>query len=132
MSIYIHYYPKVSTGLVKLIYYNSQIKPHESEGTDHASSQRLKRDPRARKVTTVGQDGAQGIFYKVLRGSKSGRMSRDRGADPRASTGCQAPKAKFDLQSEDIYYLHCRSIYITRTESKHLQMSKVHLVQGQT
>lgn len=89
MSIYIHYYPKVSTDLLKLIYYNSQMKPHESEGTDHASSQRLKRDLRDREVTTVGRDGAQGIFYKVLRDSKSGRMSRDRGADPRASTGCQ-------------------------------------------
>lgn len=65
------------------------MKPHESEGTDNASSQRLKRDLRDREVTTVGRDGAQGIFYKVLRDSKSGRMSRDRGADPRASTGCQ-------------------------------------------
>lgn len=72
MSIYIHYYPKVSTGLVKLIYYNSQIKPHESEGTHHASSQRLKRDPRDREVTQWEEMEPRGSSTKYYGTAKAG------------------------------------------------------------
>lgn len=68
------------------------MKPHESEGTDHVSSQRLKRDPRDREVTTVGRDGAKGIFYKVLRDSKSRRMSRDGEQIPEPAQAAKHPK----------------------------------------
>lgn len=117
MSIYIHYYPKVSTDLLKLIYYNSQMKPHESEGTDHASSQRLKRDLRDRKLQQWEEMEPRGSSTKYCGTVKAGEW---------AETGEQTPEPAQAAKSTQSEVWPAKWRHLLSTLSFHLHHKNRH------